>query len=526
MEQQATLKIAHRVWHTCLTILLIAVLTTGSIYGIYHTVIGAAKNYYRSRYLSFTFENEDNNYSESTAKLPNPGGSFYNMTGYLLSDDVDTQTLEERIRSGIKNYSSEELILIEINLCRYKDTSLSEAALAQTDQILTGWGKAGYPIILRFLYDWEGNATNTEPKKLSLVKKHMSQVAPIVNAHAQDIYTMQGIFVGNFAEMHGGRHMDHESMCALAKHLDSVIDPGIFLSVRTPAQRRIILDSKEIFPEGSTLAERLGLFNDGMLGSDTDLGTYGSADRDQSTTMTDHWIREQELEYQDELCRYVPNGGEAVIDNPLNDLEQAIDTLATMHVSYLSRMHHAEVIEKWKSSSIHANDVWDGSTGYDYIDAHMGARYRCTGTSVASYNFWSQDCTVMKFTMTNTGFSNYYEPLTLTATVIAEDSTSPVATKTWQKDALATLTNGETCSFSLPLDLRNYADGNYHVYLSCKRAESGINVAFATDTPPGEYGYEIASFSISKMPTTLPPTRELLDRYLSHRRASVKSLAK
>lgn len=526
MEQQATLKIAHRVWHTCLTILLIAVLSASSIYGVYHMIIGAAENYYRSRYLAFTFETAGNDYAESTKKLPNPGGSFYNMTCYMLSDNLAENDLKKRIQSDIKAYSGEELILVEINLRRYKDTTLSDTALSQADQILTAWSEAGFPIILRFLYDWDGNAAATEPEELSLVKEHMSQVAPVVNAHKKDIYTMQGIFVGNYAEMHGGLHMDQKSMCALAKHLDSVIDPDIFLAVRTPAQRRTILNSAKTFPKNSTLAKRLGLYNDGMMGSDTDLGTYGTENRNTSTSMSDQWKRSQELDYQDELCRYVPNGGEAVIDNPLNDLDQAIDTLASMHVSYLSCMYQQEVIRKWKNARIQSGDVWNGKSGYDYIDAHMGSRYRCTGASATTFNFWTQDLTLMKFTMTNTGFSTYHESLTLTATVIAEGSTTPVTTKTWQDDALSTLTNGETCSFSLPLDLRSYADGNYHVYLSCTRAESGIPVAFATDEKSTEYGYKIASFSVSKIPTSLPDSGELLNRYLSYRRASVKSLEK
>lgn len=526
MEQQATLKITHRMWHICATILLVAALTAGGLYGICQMLIGAAENYYRSRYLAFTFETEGNDYAESTKKLADPGGSFYNMTCYLLSDDLADSELKKRIQSDLKAYSREELILVEINLCRYKDTSLSEAALAQTDQILSSWSEAGIPIILRFLYDWDGNAAATEPEDLSLVKEHMSQVAPVVNAHKTDIYTMQGIFVGNYAEMHGGLHMDQKSMCALAKHLDSVIDPDIFLAVRTPAQRRTILNSAKAFPENSTLATRLGLYNDGMMGSDTDLGTYGTVSRNKSTSMADQWKRSQELDYQNELCRQVPNGGEVVINNSLNDLDQAINTLANMHVSYLSCMHQAEVIQKWKNSRIRSDDVWNGTNGYDYIDAHLGSRYRCTGASATTFNFWTQDLTLMKFTMTNTGFSTYHEPLTLTATVIAEGSTSPVTTKTWQEDALATLTNGETCSFSLPLDLRSYADGNYHVYISCARAESGNPVAFATDEKNTDYGYEIASFSVSKIPTSLPSTGELLDRYLTYRRASVKSLEK
>ena len=46
--------------------------------------------------------------------------------------------------------------------------------------------------------------------------------------------------------------------------------------------------------------------------------------------------REEELAFQDVLCSSVPSGGEVIVDNPYNDLENAIADLKTMHVSYLN----------------------------------------------------------------------------------------------------------------------------------------------------------------------------------------------
>lgn len=519
-------KQTRRPWLAFLITLFMLAGVAGSAYGLYRLAVNKAEDYYRSRYLTFTFSNEDYDYSESTAKLPDPGGSFYHMTGYYLSDDKDEAEFKERLLTETGWYESEEYVLVEINLAGYRDRALSDAALSQTEQILQVWSDAGDPIILRFLYDWDGNSAETEPDDLALIQTHMSQVAPIVNAHAKDIFTMQGIFVGDYAEMHGGKHMDVDSMCTLAEHLDSVIDPNIFLAVRTPAQRRLILGSAEAFPERNTFATRLGLYNDGMLGSITDLGTYGDIDRAQSTGLGDHWLREQELEYQNEVCQKLPNGGEAVIDNPLNDLEQAIEALSVMHVSYLSCMHHAEVIDKWRESTIHTNDAWNGMSGYDYIDAHLGARYRCTGTAAASFDFWSEDGADLKITLTNTGFSNFYEPLSLQVSIVPEDDAAPVSTVSLPEDELGLLTNGETCTISLPLELRELPEGSYRICLFCTREESQKEVAFATDLPLTGHGYEVASFSVSRTPTTIPSDKELLERYLSHVRDSKNSLAK
>ncbi len=76
-------------------------------------------------------------------------------------------------------------------------------------------------------------------------------------------------------------------------------------------------------------------FNDGMLGSVSDYGTYSDNTRQDAGDFS-AWTREEELAFQDVLCSSVPSGGEVIVDNPYNDLENAIADLKTMHVSYLN----------------------------------------------------------------------------------------------------------------------------------------------------------------------------------------------
>lgn len=45
----------------------------------------------------------------------------------------------------------------------------------------------------------------------------------------------------------------------------------------------------------------------------------------------------------------VPNGGEVVLDNKYNDIDNAAKDLASMHVSYLNNAHDLAVINKWKN---------------------------------------------------------------------------------------------------------------------------------------------------------------------------------
>lgn len=104
-----------------------------------------------------------------------------------------------------------------------------------------------------------------------------------------------------------------------------------------------------------------------MLGTANDTGTYGdtpaSADAYRSA-----WVREDELDFQNRLCNFVPNGGEVILDNPFNDFDHALSDLSRMHVSYLNSEHDLVVLDKWKNSVYHDEvSVFDGISGYDYI---------------------------------------------------------------------------------------------------------------------------------------------------------------
>jgi hypothetical protein len=474
-----------------------------------------AEQYYRKQYLSFSLDTEGLDYGESTALLSNPGG-YFDLCGYVLSDDVAMDDLQKKLSDDIASSSDIHMVLLEINLCRYRDCDLSDDALRETDAILSAWGDAGFQIILRFLYDWDGKADESEPDRITTVESHMRSLAPTVNSHADNIYCMQGIFVGNFAEMNGGHLMDWDSMCELANCLDEVIDPGIFLSVRTPAQRRLILSSEEIFPAGSTLGTRLGLYNDGMLGSETDYGTYGVTDRSE-VSLGSGWLRAQELDYQDSLCRLVPNGGEAVVDNPYNDAPSAIKDLGEMHVSYLSRMHHAEVLEKWKNSTVTTNDVWSGQDAYTYIGAHLGARYRCAGVQLSSYDEETHT-TELNVTWCNTGFAPSYAPVTLTLQILDAQG-SLVSQTSYDSKELTTICNGETTDISLSLALSAYSEGTYRILLSCEADGESLEQASRLQTVSG--AHQVAAFTVDRTPNSIPSSKELLHLYLSSKKAAL-----
>lgn len=72
---------------------------------------------------------------ESSQVLENPYCGFYQMNGYILSDD---QTSEDALDWYQKNCASNPypLLLLEINLKNYADASISSVALKQLRTLL------------------------------------------------------------------------------------------------------------------------------------------------------------------------------------------------------------------------------------------------------------------------------------------------------------------------------------------------------------------------------------------------------
>ncbi len=460
------------------------------------------KNYYTIKYTS-------NEFKETTQFLDNPYCGWYQICTYMITNDAYNH-FDDLTNQYIRTCTNTRLALIEINLKNFNNEDLSDNALKQIDRILTMWNNGKHNLILRFMYDWDGKAMETEPSDISIIKKHMEQTAQIVNLHTDNVYILQGIFVGNHAEMNNSNYMSNDSMTILANHLDSLISQDIFLSVRTPQYLRTILQTASI-PKGN----RIGLYNDGMLGSDLDLGTYGAS---HDTFTEENYVskgnRTQELNYQNELCKSVPNGGEVVLDNRLNDIDNAVSALSTMHVSYLNYLYDATVIDKWKTQIYQGNDIFNGVTGYDYMTTHLGYRYTFVDSSISYKPF--NDIFTIKLDIKNVGFSSSYHDfkgmLNLVKTTSDNAQTSDNETISFSKDITTTLHTSDwqpncvaTIDTSLPVQL--IETGVYDVYIKIYTPINENNnndsnkteiIQFANDIPLTENGYKIGTIEIKQ----------------------------
>ena len=441
------------------------------------------------RYIPYELE-------ESSDKLSNPYIGWYTMYGYLLSDDAsfnlplasnDIVVPSDYILPYSKEHDLSNLYpdmtLLQINLKNYANCELSSLALTQLDNIFSAWSETFSSLIVRFVYDWDGNGMKTEPESINQVLSHMEQIAPVINKYASSIYILQGIFVGSWGEMHGTAHIADGGMETLINQLSNVTDPDIFLSVRTPAQLRTITKSKAPLDASSafdgTLFSRLGLFNDGMLGSANDTGTYGETAAISSDYFSS-WSREDELAFQNELCRFVPNGGEVIIDNEYNNLANAISDLSRTHVSYLNSAYDASVLNKWKNDIFisDTSDIFYGQSGYDYIGNHLGYRFVIRSSSCDFIPFISESAS-FSVTIENVGFANALRPFDVNIHAISENGqiytfSTEADTRFWDSVASNNL--------SASLDIGLLSDSSYDIYISCFDKALNRPIFFANET--------------------------------------------
>ncbi len=135
-----------------------------------------------------------------------------------------------------------------------------------------------------------------EPGSIKTVQEHMRQLGEIIREFSEDVYVVQGILIGNWGEMHGSRYLTPDGFRTLVRTMQDALEGACPLAVRRPSQWRELARN---FTEEEK--KYLTLYNDGMFGSETDLGTYGTLAME--TPEQEPQSREAELDWQNVAMR-------------------------------------------------------------------------------------------------------------------------------------------------------------------------------------------------------------------------------
>lgn len=435
-------------------------------------------------------------FTESARQLQNPNRGFYSLYSFWITDEqVDYQEL---INEKYQNDTDTELTLVKICLQNYRGNMISEAGLANIKNLFLALESLDKQLIIRVAYDDEGKNEQYEPENLDIILQHMNQLGPVFEEHHRQIFIIQGLFTGNWGEMNGTRYNSPEDMRKLANQLADVTDESIYLSVRTPAQWRGIIEADNPENEmmtGNPLAVRLGLFNDGILGNESDYGTYRTEYNVEMDSLG-RWFRKEELLFQKELCRYVPNGGEVIQDNPYNDFENAVSGLAERRIAYLNKDYDQAVLQKWAEETVTEESCFSGMDGYSYIERHLGYRLLIADTKLEYRK--GRKGILAEVSLKNVGFAPVYKEPVIRMTLCSEEGEAVFSKE--MSYVVRNLAGGDESEMiqtdSVEIPLKGLSKSNYNVYFSIEDIDTGKYIELANEQEDEKYGYCIGTVRI------------------------------
>ena len=350
------------------------------------------------------FINKKINFTESTDTINNPGMGY--TTTYWLK--AERNKTKERNLIG-------SLVLMFIDIGDYSsgmnnekiDYDLDSSFFESLKKNFDICRKNGATIALRFRYDANGTS-NPEPKSFDQILKHISQIknSGLIEEYKDILMFVESGFVGQWGEQHGGKYCSLENKTLLLDTLLDVIPDNIPVTVRTPNIIAKWLNISEdkldtfISPKGSK-ASRIGLFNDGYMGSDSDLGTYR--------------YRENSVNFFYNQMRYTYFGGEfsGNIDfakkyetyKPENSIKEMYKT----HLSYINSnifgLYKDYIFEKKYDVENVDNSAYYGQTVFKFIRDHLG--YRLVLRNIIIQKEVKQgENFELDFDIENTGFAN------------------------------------------------------------------------------------------------------------------------
>lgn len=352
-------------------------------------------------------EQEDNrifNFAEHVGTISNPG------IGYTTTDAYHTKPGETLVHD-----KHGDIVLFFIDLGPFsaganadgKDYDLDEQFFTALRATFENCRNNGSTVAVRFRYD-ENGKDNPEPNSFDQVLKHISQIkqSGVFEDYKDILMFVESGFVGKYGEQHGGKYtsVDYKAQL-LAAMLDCVPSP-VPVTVRTPDifARYVGIERKQLAEykaEAGSDAARVGLYNDGYMGSDSDLGTYANRKIEtewlSNQTLTSYFGGEfsGNLDFAKKYDTYLP--------------ENCIPEMYKTHLSYINgnifQLYKDYKFDKKYDVEGYDNSAYYGQTVFQFIRDHLGYRF-VLNESTFPKSVAQGDNLKFKFSVTNNGFAN------------------------------------------------------------------------------------------------------------------------
>lgn len=438
-------------------------------------------------------------YSDALESLENPCIGFYRTQVYHFKSEgnkaASTWGNLSHLRMDISEFSDKAVISIDKTS---GDTTfgasrpLTQDALDAFEATLDNIRQRGKSAIVRFSYDsyFEGYK-NCDPEQ-SVILGHLRQLGEVYARNTDVISFVELGMYGSWGEMHSSNFGTNENIAEALQTLLECTPPAIKIGVRRPdiiatwlgvnegnnydgfgIETEKFLKAAE--KKGDTIF-RVGMYNDGYLGSDSDLGTIGMGASGHNMT------REMMVQWLEAYSRHTPYGGELVAnqngDHPINTPSYLSQEGFRTHTSYLNYEWHQPTILSWKDSIFNGGDPeYDGKDGFTYVENHLGYRFILRESAIED-SVTSGDKLNIKLLIENVGFGNLTKNSEVTFILKDEENIfelrpdKPIDPMEWlseeKNEVNATLTLPQTNAnaYDLYVRLSEYgkfpSDNNYH----------------------------------------------------------------
>ena len=423
------------------------------------------------------------NYTESTDNIINPERGFYQNALQKAVPTDSSATLCDpsalnvwckqfgimHLRFGLENFSTN---------AGGTDGPISATALAAIENTLGEIRKAGGSAIVRFSYDVDGTYKNNEPS-MDLIERHIAQLGELLSRNLDVVVSVETGMIGPWGEQHSTNlaNSGSHTFYRLVEAWLNALPESRTVSVRQPRFYRDWANEKYgksltannmssfVASVGSD-AYRVGLYNDGYLGSSTDLGTFSN--------------RAEEIKWLGEQAGHTLYGGEVVADSDTglmgdyNNAAYMIEESFKTHTSYLNEGWNGNVIAQWKANAYAGSDpVYQGKTQYNYISTHLGYRFVLRDSELSS-SVARGGTFNLTGSIENVGFGNVINEKIAQIMLVSGSTTYTCNADLDVREIVSGTTKDYNMSFKLPSDI---ASGDWQVFIRIRDKEEKTSSA-------------------------------------------------
>lgn len=283
------------------------------------------------------------NFTESTQKLNNPD------RGYYIQIDTEKHQKMANLAEDVR------LVLLAFDVEAFTETKISEEKIRELEDALIFAKEHHISVVFRAAYGFHEDGI--EPMNMELMKTHIAQISEILNKYKDNVLVIQAGMLGEYGEWHTSKYLEgdenaqRKSRVFILKSWETYLDDSIKVAVR---RQRFVREAME---EG-VLKGRLGIHNDALLSTESDMGTYDDTNMDRSL----------ELEWTQENLKRQINGGEMPTLGKKNQPKNAHQEFKMLHLSYLNLEYNKKIIDNWLLTEM--NDT----NAKEYIERHLGYR--------------------------------------------------------------------------------------------------------------------------------------------------------